>query len=116
MENQIAACSLVLVSVLVTIIGVVSFTVAIVLGICTIVYLIHSRKILYLNDYQKKSTIILLVFEIIYIFVSTVGLIVSIINIKEALLWFIVSLIIFMQSLVTTILLVKYVRINQIKV
>ena len=116
LENQIAACSLVLVSVLVTIIGVVSFTVAIVLGICTIVYLIHSRKILYLNDYQKKSTIILLVFEIIYIFVSTVGLIVSIINIKEALLWFIVSLIIFMQSLVTTTLLVKYVRINQIKV
>ena len=116
LDNQIAACSSAFASVLVTAIGIISLIVAIVLGICAIVYLIHSRKILYLNDYQKKSTITLLVFEILYIFVSTIGLIISIIHIQDTILWLIVSLIVFIQSLVTTILLVKYVRTNQIKI
>ena len=116
LDNQIAACSSAFASVLVTAIGIISLIVAIVLGICAIVYLIHSRKILYLNDYQKKSTITLLVFEILYIFVSTIGLIISIIHIQDTVLWLIVSLIVFIQSLVTTILLVKYVRTNQIKI
>ena len=57
-----------------------------------------------------------LVFEILYIFVSTIGLIISIIHIQDTVLWLIVSLIVFIQSLVTTILLVKYVRTNQIKI
>ena len=113
---KLAACSSAFASVLVTAIGIISLIVAIVLGICAIVYLIHSRKILYLNDYQKKSTITLLVFEILYIFVSTIGLIISIIHIQDTVLWLIVSLIVFIQSLVTTILLVKYVRTNQIKI
>jgi len=56
------------------------------------------------------------VFEILYIFVSTIGLIISIIHIQDTVLWLIVSLIVFIQSLVTTILLVKYVRTNQIKI
>ena len=112
LDNQIAACSSAFASVLVTAIGIISLIVA----ICAIVYLIHSRKILYLNDYQKKSTITLLVFEILYIFVSTIGLIISIIHIQDTVLWLIVSLIVFIQSLVTTILLVKYVRTNQIKI
>lgn len=116
LENQIAACSSAFASVLVTAIGIISLIVAIVLGICAIVYLIHSRKILYLNDYQKKSTITLLVFEILYIFVSTIGLITSIVHIQDTVLWLIVSLIVFIQSLVTTILLVKYVKTNQIKI
>ena len=116
LDNQIAACSSAFASVLVTAIGIISLIVAIVLGICAIVYLIHSRKILYLNDYQKKSTITLLVFEILYIFVSTIWLIISIIHIQDTVLWLIVSLIVFIQGLVPTILLVKYVRTNHIKI
>ena len=44
LDNQIAACSSAFASVLVTAIGIISLIVAIVLGICAIVYLIHSRK------------------------------------------------------------------------
>ncbi len=115
LDNAIGKCTVAFTGAIITAIGIIYMILACFLGIIAIIYFINARRLLYRNNYQKNATITLLILEILSIIFSFIGVILCGIKLQEQLFLFIICVLLLIQSIITVILLVKYIKENKIQ-
>lgn len=107
-QNVVGNCAAAFVATLMTALGIIFVVVAVILGIFSIVYLLNSRKMIRSTNFEKKSVVSLLIFEIIQLLIS-LGLMIYELIRKETLLVFL-FMIIFIQCFITSFLLIRLIE------
>lgn len=115
LQDEVANCSTAFFGTLGLVFGILAIVVSIIIGIFSILYFIHSRRLLHEENLPMRSLKILRILEILGIILSTViGVVTSVfMDIKETYLVFIPSVILFVECIYITIKLTKIAKMQK---